>query len=175
MPSHFHVGQRYRNRDGEYEVISVEGAGMKVRYKDGHISDLDITSQARIWERMQEEDSFGGEDLDVEFLDSKTRVATRNTDEIGAFVYEVLRSIPQPWPADITDQVCLNIERNRKWLSRYEKLVAGFDKLTVNSEIGRYTLESTGMESSGQIKTAKSTLIKSYTRFIVKKPVSKKA
>jgi len=169
MPSQFHVGQHCRNRDGEYEVISVEGTAMKVRYLDGHIGDHDIASQARIWERIQEEESFGAEDYEVDFSDAKNRPASRNTGGIAIFVDEVLRTVPQPWQADITDQVFLAIERNRRWLATYEKLVVEFDKQTVNSEIGRYTLELTRMDSSGQTKAAKSTLIKSYTRFVVKR------
>ena len=31
----FFVGQRYRNRKGEYEVLQFQGDSMKVRYDDG--------------------------------------------------------------------------------------------------------------------------------------------
>lgn len=53
----FFVGQRYRNRKGEYEVLQLQGDSMKVRYNDGSEQILAISTQATIFENMQREDN----------------------------------------------------------------------------------------------------------------------
>ena len=86
------------------------------------------------------------------------------TGEVSELVEEVLMSIPQPWPEDITDQVCLAIERNPRWLARYRDLVETHGKQAVNSTIGRVTLQLTGLRNLGVHQEATSSLIKTYTR-----------
>ncbi len=49
----FFVGQRYRNRKGEYEVLQFQGDSMKVRYDDGSEQILSIATQSTIVENMQ--------------------------------------------------------------------------------------------------------------------------
>jgi hypothetical protein len=120
------------------------------------------TLPSRIWERIQEE-SYGAEDLDVDIEDNRYSGEGRDTEEIGRFVAEVLRTISQPWPPDVTEQICLCIERNGKWLTHYQKLVKEFGPLTVNSSIGMYAKELTGMENTNRMGTAKSRLLKSYS------------
>ncbi len=161
MPFAFKVGQHYRNRDGEYEVLSVTGGMMKIEYKDGRIIDSDIALQARILERMQEEEGLSADDIDVS--DDEQRNSSRNTTEIREFVAEVLKGMRQPWTADVIDQVFLNIERRRDRLAYYEKLVKDFGEPTVNTGIGSYVRELTGLKSTSRTATAKSGLIKSYT------------
>lgn len=161
MPFSFKVGQRYRNRDGEYEVVSLTGNMMKIQYRNGRTVDSDIALQARILERMQEEMGLGAEDVDV--ADDKSRSSSRNTEEIREFVAEVLKGVRQPWTADVTDQVYLNIERRRDRLTYYEKLVKDFGEPTVNNGIGMYVKELTGMKSTARTAIPKSGLIKSYT------------
>lgn len=55
----FKVGQRYQNRDGDYEVVSITEPTMVIRYVNGYTLESLITLQARIWENMQEEDDSG--------------------------------------------------------------------------------------------------------------------
>ncbi len=57
MGIEFTVGEKYRNRRGEYEVLEILHEGrMKVRYVlDGSVADLDQGQQARIIDNMQVE------------------------------------------------------------------------------------------------------------------------
>lgn len=50
----FVVGGVYRNRNGEYEVLSVDPAGgrMEVRFQDGRRQSLDMSTQSRIVQNM---------------------------------------------------------------------------------------------------------------------------
>jgi hypothetical protein len=59
----FKVGQQYRNRDGEYQVISISDPNMVIRYGNGRTVESSIALQARIWENIQE-----GDDGDIAFL-----------------------------------------------------------------------------------------------------------
>ena len=52
----FFVGQRYRNRKGEYEVLQFQGDSMKVRYDDGSEQVLSIAAQSTIIENIQREE-----------------------------------------------------------------------------------------------------------------------
>jgi len=52
----FFVGQRYRNRKGEYEVLQFQGDSMKVRYDDGSEQILSIAAQSTIIENIQREE-----------------------------------------------------------------------------------------------------------------------
>lgn len=48
----FEVNGNYRNRVGDYTVLSLDGSKMKVRYADGSEAELNIAIQARIWENI---------------------------------------------------------------------------------------------------------------------------
>lgn len=48
----FEVNKVYRNRIGEYTVLSVDGSRMMVRYADGTEAELHVGIQARIWENI---------------------------------------------------------------------------------------------------------------------------
>ena len=50
----FQIGKQYRNRDGEYHVISINEPNMTIRYLDGRIIESSIMLQTRIWENIQE-------------------------------------------------------------------------------------------------------------------------
>jgi hypothetical protein len=92
----------------------------------------------------------------------------KNRKEVGLtvseLVQEVLSSISQPYPEDITDQVCMAIQENNAWHNRYERLVKEHSKWAVNSTIGRSTLQITGLRNLGLRAKATSKLIKTYTR-----------
>jgi hypothetical protein len=59
----FKVGKRYRNRNGEYQVISINDPNMVIRYLDGRTIESQIVLQARIWENIQGDDD---NDFDLE-------------------------------------------------------------------------------------------------------------
>ena len=62
IPGHpFKVGAHYHNRDGNYQVISIDAPNMVIRYQNGRTLKSSIALQARIWENMQE-----GNDNDIE-------------------------------------------------------------------------------------------------------------
>ena len=82
---------------------------------------------------------------------------------VSELVQEVLNNISQPCPENITDQVCLAIQNNAAWRNRYNRLVDSHSKWSVNSQIGRSTLQLTGLRNSGLRATATSSLIKTYT------------
>jgi len=160
----FEVGGRYRNEKGDYEVLAVESERMQIRFDDGTEQSVKIAIQARIWERMQEKTIPPPEQYDP----SRESQAIQPVVDL---VVEVLRSeFKVPYPEDITDQVCLAIEQNPEWLGRYENLVLHYSqggkkgKDIVNSSIGFYTKDLTGMVNMGEGQTAKSKLIQSYSK-----------
>jgi hypothetical protein len=53
MSHPFEVGKTYRNRAGEYVVLSIEGDAMKIRYAGGTTLETNVDIQARIWENIQ--------------------------------------------------------------------------------------------------------------------------
>jgi hypothetical protein len=50
--SMFEVNGVYRNRIGQYQVLSFSGPKMKVRYEDGATAELNVSIQERIWENI---------------------------------------------------------------------------------------------------------------------------
>lgn len=56
MDHPFKVGEKYRNRKGEYEVVQLDQDDMTVRYSDGSLMKSAIELQARIWENIQFEE-----------------------------------------------------------------------------------------------------------------------
>ncbi len=53
MKHPFEVGGTYRNRKGEYEVLSIAEPIMEIRYRDGAVVKTEIALQATIWENLQ--------------------------------------------------------------------------------------------------------------------------
>jgi hypothetical protein len=53
MSHPFEVGKTYRNRAGEYVVLSIDGDTMKIRYAGGGTLETNVDIQARIWENIQ--------------------------------------------------------------------------------------------------------------------------
>jgi len=85
------------------------------------------------------------------------------TQDIKDLVDEVLSTISRPYPTDITDQVCLAIEEDPAWHNRYKELVARHGEHSVNSNIGWYTRDLTGLKNLQKTQNAKSDLIKTYS------------
>jgi len=162
----FSVGGRYHNNNGEYEVLSLDGERMRIRYINGSEQSVNIDVQARIWQRILDEaeakrGGFNRRDFDD---DSLTTAPIRN------LVAEILKSqFSPPYPEDITDQVCLAIEDDERLRERYEALVMEFGKgnyepWRVNNWIGQWTKELTGMVNIQEGVPANSSLIESYSR-----------
>lgn len=163
----FEIGQTYRNRNGAYEVVALHGDKMTVQYEDGSKQTVGVALQARIWANIQ---------IDEAAPPSRTsRKRSTPEDEgldtrpIMALVERVLATIPSPYPADIIDQVCLAVEDNPVWLREYKSLVAHFSsqgkdgKLTVNSSVGWYVRDLTGMLTIKAGNVSQSSLIQSYS------------
>lgn len=55
MDHPFEVGQVYRNRKGEYRVVSLNGPRMVIRYTDGSVLHTTVEIQERIWSNIQAE------------------------------------------------------------------------------------------------------------------------
>jgi hypothetical protein len=161
----FEVGGQYRNRSGEYEVLAIEDDQMTILYDNGRVQTVGIRVQARIWENIQIDEApqiskAAKVDKDDEGLDSWP---------IKELVQDVLHTFHSPYPTDVIDQVFLAIENNPDWLARYEQLVEHYSsqgkygKLTVNSSIGRFTKDLTGMVTLKAENIASSRLVKSYS------------
>jgi hypothetical protein len=54
----FIVGSRYANRNGEYEILSIDGDKMLIRYDDGTSQEVSVSTQARISKNMAIEASL---------------------------------------------------------------------------------------------------------------------
>jgi hypothetical protein len=58
MSHPFEEGKTYRNRAGEYVVVSIDGEQMKIRYTGGGTLTTTAGIQARIWENIQFEEQL---------------------------------------------------------------------------------------------------------------------
>jgi len=83
---------------------------------------------------------------------------------VSTLVNKVLNTISRPYQENITDQVCFAIQQKIEWYNDYKGLVRKYSKRSVNSQIGRSTLQITGLRNLGLRAKATSSLIKTYTR-----------
>ncbi len=91
----------------------------------------------------------------------------KKTQGVEDLVREVLNTISEPYPENITDQVCLAIENNPNWTTRYKELSDELGEAwIVNNWIEQYTAQITGLKSSSKQGKPKSNLITSYTKLI---------
>jgi len=58
MQMGFEVGEHYRNRRGSYEVKSIDGRQMVIRYEDGTLCSTNVVLQGRIWQNVQLEEKI---------------------------------------------------------------------------------------------------------------------
>ena len=56
IDSPFTVGEKYENRLGEYEVVSISGPDMAIQYVDGDVMETTVRLQARITQNLQFEE-----------------------------------------------------------------------------------------------------------------------
>lgn len=142
---------------------------MRIRYEDGYEDVVTIDIQARIWQVIKDEAQ-----QQKEVASKRPSRGTRNEDSLETkpildLVRTVLDRIPSPYPTDITDQVCLTIEKDPEFQSEYDDLVKHFSsrgkdgKNTVNTSIGSYTKEETGMITLKDGNPSKSKLMKTYS------------
>lgn len=54
----FEVGRQYRNEDGVYTVLSIQEPDMVIQYANGRTLTSSIVLQARIWERIREDEAL---------------------------------------------------------------------------------------------------------------------
>lgn len=52
MQGPFEIGEQYRNRDGEYEVLEIDTPNMTIEYSDGRVIETKVKLQARIWRNI---------------------------------------------------------------------------------------------------------------------------
>jgi hypothetical protein len=72
----FKVGQEYENMKGVYEVISINGNSMNIRWENGVQTSTPIDLQCRILERMQREK----QEIDEKNIENQSKKAKhRNT------------------------------------------------------------------------------------------------
>jgi len=58
MDHEFEIGGTYRNRNGEYEVLELNGQKMMIRYADRRRLETTVKLQARIWCNIQAEETI---------------------------------------------------------------------------------------------------------------------
>jgi len=51
----FEIGSTYKNMKGDYEVVSIKGESMVIRWEDGNEYTTTIDQQKRILERLDHE------------------------------------------------------------------------------------------------------------------------
>lgn len=160
----FEVGGQYRNRFGPYEVLAFEDQQMTILYENGRVQTTSIQIQARIWANIQIDESPAPvRSTSVDHDDGL------DTWPIKELVQDVLHTFSAPYPTNLIDQVFVAIENRPAWLARYKQLVEHFSsqgkngKLTVNSSIGWYTRDLTGMVTLKSGNPASSTLVQSYS------------
>jgi len=74
----FRIGGLYRNRQGEYEVVSIDEPTMIVRFDNGRILTAEISKLAKIWENIQEEAAVPASVMEkTERAINRTKAASR--------------------------------------------------------------------------------------------------
>lgn len=85
------------------------------------------------------------------------------TQGVQDLVHEVLAVLPKPLSEDITDEVCLAIENNRKWKAEYDLLSSQLRYWVVNNWIGQYVAQALGRKRGREVE-ATSSLIRYYSK-----------
>lgn len=172
-PTHpFVVGESYRNRKRNYTVVAIHDNGlMTVRFDDGTEKDLKIEIQVRIWQGIQDTlaDELAKKTAEEEREQrERERLATAPVRDLVQEVIEARFSAP--YPPDITDRVCLAIEGDAEWMSRYEQLCRQLEEQwIVNNAIGSWTIDVTGMVVEKENVKATTNLMQSYSRLTNKR------
>ena len=166
----FTIGNRYRNRAGDYDVLAIDGDTMTVRYDDGRRQTLNVDTQARIWRNIRDDEL--ADDRRSDFTrDNFTPGERLVTWPVRQLVADVLAAnFAPPYPPDIIDRICRAIEANPDWLRRYHAAAAELGDTAlpaewkVNNAIGWWVKDLTGMVTVKAGVPATSGLIKSYSQ-----------
>ena len=86
------------------------------------------------------------------------------TEGVRVLVQDILRTIHEPYSADIIQDVCSKIEKNSEWLRRYKELGEELRPWVVNNWIGKHVKDLTGMKSVRQVPAKEVKIITSYTK-----------
>ncbi|MCA9994493.1 MAG: hypothetical protein KDE56_02025 [Anaerolineales bacterium] len=168
MDKPFEVGGQYRNRNAAYEVLALADEYMTILYENGRVQTVGIRMQARIWANIQIDETPTPQ--------PKSRIDKEDEGQdswpIQELTEDVLQTFRAPHPADVIDQVFVAIENNPAWLARYENLVEHYSsqgkygKMTVNSMIGRFTKDLTGMVTLQADNVSQNSLTKSFSTLV---------
>lgn len=90
----------------------------------------------------------------------------RKTQGVQDLVNLVLPSCKKPYCEDITDEVCLQIEKNQIWKAEYDFLVSSQKPDVVNNWIARYVAQAIGRTGNKAPEKATSSLIKTYAKLL---------
>jgi hypothetical protein len=112
MAQLFKIGGKYRNRDGEYEVIAIDGDDMTIRYTDGRTLHTPISQQARIWENMLMEEEIAQEIPPTR----KTRRSSSTTGSTSSSIDKFGRNFQGLAEEDFQDSVVGTTWRSRPML-----------------------------------------------------------
>ena len=162
----FRVGDRYRNRGGDYVVLALAGDTMTVRTDDGRDQTLNVNTQARIWQNIHDDELAEARrsDFTRDDFSADERLVTW---PVRRLVEDVLHArFAPPYPPDIIDRVCLAIEGDADWLARYRAAAAELGdsghaaEWKVNNAIGWWTKDLAGMVTIRAGEKASSSLIK---------------
>ncbi len=90
---------------------------------------------------------------------------TNRTKGVKTLVQDVLAIMPKPYNEDIILDVCIAIEHNPEWRRRYDELCDNLRDSTVNTWIGQYVKDETGLSSLREVQSkGKCHIITSYTK-----------
>lgn len=166
----FRVGDRYRNRDGDYVVLALAGDTMTVRTDDGRRPTLNVSTQARIWQNIHDDELAEARrsDFTRDDFSADERLVTW---PVCRLVEDVLRArFAPPYPPDVIDRVCLAIEGDADWLARYRAAAAELGdgghaaEWKVNNAIGWWTKDLAGMVTVKKNVKASNGLTTTYSR-----------
>ncbi len=95
---------------------------------------------------------------------------SNRTQGVKSLVQEVLAIMPKPYGEDVILDVCMAIEHNPPWRSRYDQLCDELRDAVVNPLIGQLVKEITGLSSLYEVSTkGKSHIIRAYTKLATAK------
>lgn len=83
---------------------------------------------------------------------------------VKALVEEVLQTFATPYSEDVTEEVFVAIESNRRWQTLYNELFADLGRDVLNQWIGRYTKIATGRHKAMQVEAKRTSLTTSYSK-----------
>jgi hypothetical protein len=94
----------------------------------------------------------------------EVKMATK-TEGVRLFVQDVLRAdFSEPYGEDIIRDVCFAIEKNSEWRKQYESLKDELSRDVVNTWLGKYVKEATGLKNVRVVSIGQGHIITAYTK-----------